>query len=318
VRTLVASHVCQLAASYSPTARQAPTSLFLKWSRPSLEPRFGAKEVEFYTSAAAEATGLPLIRCFDAVFSDETGRSHILLEDVSATHAQPPAPLPPSIRDCGLAIDSIARLHAHFWEHQRLGDGIGRLTTETEFAELVGMIETKLTGFLDFMGDRLGRRRRDFYGRVLAGSMSPWRRMLRRDGLTLSHGDAHWWNFLYPRRDDDDGGADATALIFDWHLWHVDAPMKDLAYMIAMNWYPSRRAALEEELLRRYHDGLLSCGVANYSWEDCWLEYRHMIVRELFVPMWQWSSGMEPALWWSNLEKIWLAFEDLDCAELLD
>lgn len=137
--------------------------------------------------------------------------------------------------------------------------------------------------------------------------------VLRREGLTLSHGDAHWWNFLYPRE-----GVGGGALVFDWHLWHVGVPTKDLAYMIALNWYPSRRAALEVPLLRRYHAALVAAGVRGYSWDDCLLEYRRLVLRELFVPVWQWSSGMRPALWWSSLERIWLAFEDLGCEELLD
>lgn len=313
-RTLPISKVFHLAVTYSDAAPAvAPPRLFLKISSPALQSHFSQREVEFYHTVAPRAPELPFIRCYDAAFSRATGAAHLLLEDVSATHTQTVSPLPPSLGDCELAIDCIARLHARFWEHPQLGAGIGRLTTATEFAALTETLRAHLDGFIDFLGDRLPDERRAYYERVLDGSMRPWRRMLEPDGLTVSHGDAHWWNFLYPRE-----GAGGTALIFDWHLWHVDIPLKDLAFMIAFNWYPQRRARLEQKLLRRYHAALVAGGVGSYSWTDCWRDYRFAVIRELFVPVWQWSSGMRPAVWWSNLEKIWLAFEDLRCAELLD
>jgi hypothetical protein len=313
-RTLLISKVFHLSVTYSAGAPAgAPTRLFLKISSPTLQSHFSQKEVEFYNTVAPRAPELPLIRCYDAAFSHASGAAHVLLEDVSETHTQTVSPLPPSYRDCELAVDCIARLHARFWEHPQLGTEIGKLTTAAEFESLVRTLRTHLDGFLDFLGDRLTDKRRKYYERIVAGSMQPWRRMLKPDGLTLSHGDAHWWNFLYPRDEATD-----TALIFDWHLWHVDIPLKDLAFMIAFNWYPQRRSLLEQKLLRRYHAALVAGGVAGYSWEDCRRDYRFAVVRELFVPVWQWSSGMQASVWWSNLEKIWLAFADLRCAELLD
>jgi hypothetical protein len=312
-RALLISRVFHLAVTYSAAApADAPSRLFLKISSPALESRFSQKEVEFYNTVAPLAPELPLIRCYDAAFSSASGAAHLLLEDVSDTHTQTVPPLPPSLRDCELAVDCIARLHARFWQHPQLGTEIGKLTTAAEFELLTQTLRAHLGGFIDFLGDRLTDERRTYYERVLAGSMQPWRRMLKPEGLTVSHGDAHCWNFLYPREE-----ASGTALIFDWHLWHVDIPLKDLAFMIAFNWYPQRRARLEQKLLRRYHAALVACGVARYSWEDCWRDYRFAVIRELFVPVWQWSSGMHASVWWSNLEKIWMAFEDLRCAELL-
>ena len=315
-RTLHISQVFHLAVKYSAGApADAPARLFLKISRPTLQPHFSRKEVEFYHTVAPRAPELPLIRCYDAAFSGASGAAHLLLDDVSETHTQTVSPLPPSHRDCELAVDCLAQLHARFWSHPQLGAEIGELTTEAGFASLVEMLRGHLDSFIDFLGDRLTLERRASYERILDGSMQPWRRMLRPEGLTVSHGDAHCWNFLYPRDPAQEG---SRALIFDWHLWHIDIPLKDLAFMIALNWYPERRARLEQPLLRRYHAALVERGVGNFSWEDCWHDYRQAVLRELFVPVWQWSSGMQPGVWWSNLEKIWMAFEDLRCAELLD
>lgn len=40
--------------------------------------------------------------------------------------------------------------------------------------------------------------------------------------------------------------------------------------------------------------------------------------RTLFHPAWQWDTGHHPNIWWNHLERIWGAFDDLQCAELLD
>jgi hypothetical protein len=87
--------------------------------------------------------------------------------------------------------------------------------------------------------------------------------------------------------------------------------------MVGLHWYPDRRRAFERDLLRTYHDKLLMYGVKNYDWDACWYDYRLSAIGNLFVPVWQWSAKLWPAIWWPHLERAILAFEDLDGGELL-
>jgi hypothetical protein len=88
--------------------------------------------------------------------------------------------------------------------------------------------------------------------------------------------------------------------------------------MMALKWYPERRALMEESLLRRYHACLIARGVKDYSWEDCRLDYRYSVISHLFTPVFQWAGGEIPAIvWWHNLERISEAYKDLNCAELV-
>ena len=59
--------------------------------------------------------------------------------------------------------------------------------------------------------------------------------------LTVTHGDAHIWNFLLPR-----AGVSDTVRIFDFDLWDINVPTHDLAYMVALHWYPERRQGRRE------------------------------------------------------------------------
>jgi hypothetical protein len=130
--------------------------------------------------------------------------------------------------------------------------------------------------------------------------------------LTLIHGDAHFWNCLHPRRLEHD-----LPCIIDWQCWRIDTATDDLAYMIALHWYPERRRALEHNVLRYYYEKLLAYGVENYDWDACCYDYKLSAIGNLFIPVWQWSAKLWPAIWWPHLERAFLAFEDLHCEELL-
>ncbi len=64
-----------------------PRRLFLKMvnTNPDGE-SFDASEVTYYGRDYVDVEDAPLLRCYDAMYSEELGRYHILLDDVSETH----------------------------------------------------------------------------------------------------------------------------------------------------------------------------------------------------------------------------------------
>lgn len=316
-KTLAVSVVSRLEVGYSSDVpAHAPSKLFLKISRPALSktvfPELNSKEVEFYHVIAPDMNDPPFIHCYDAAYSVEQDKSHLLLDDLSETHFQPESPLPPSNLHCELAMDCMAQLHAYWWEHPRLGKGIGKLFDESELNAFVCEVEKNVISFIDFLGDKLSVERRKIYHRLLSSKYKIWGRLTSATGLTVTHGDAHWWNLLYPLDMDKH-----RVRLFDWQLWHVDVGARDLAFMIALGGYSERRAAMEQHLMRRYYDSLIEYGVSNYTWDDCWNDYRWSALRNLNVPVVQWSQGRSTELWSGNLERAMLAYEDLGCSELL-
>ena len=92
--------VAHLELGYSTDAPLfAPSRLVVKLTRPDIllqqESTVGKKEVAFYTKLAHGATALPVPSCYDATYSAEAGRYHLLLEDLSVTHRV--IPLPPTL-----------------------------------------------------------------------------------------------------------------------------------------------------------------------------------------------------------------------------
>lgn len=261
-------------------------------------------EVQFYRQLAPLMETPPLVRCLASIEDTST----ILIEDLRSTHDHPPWPVPPSPTQCERAVEALAHVHAHWWESTKLGREIGKPNTTESLTTMVQGIASHLPSFFDTFGDALPVETRTIYERVFSSSLKPWLRLTDPRALTIVHGDAHTWNFLFPRV------GDGPAFLFDWQVWHVDAGARDLAFMMALHWYPSRRRDLEVPLLRHYHKEL---NRTDYSFDDLWLDYRLCAVRNLTIPIIFWSRGMKPEGWWHRLECAVAAYRDLACEELL-
>ena len=297
----------------------APKRLFLKTSRADLELAdliYGKKEVEFYNTIANVMESPSLPRCLDAIYDPVTGKSHVLLEDLSETHYQPKPPLPPSNSDCELVMNCLARFHAYWWEHPQLMNYIEKVPSPESSGFYLSLQETEeaFASFIDFLGDRLSTERCRIFEKVL----SSWpfsqlsERLNEKRDITLIHNDAHAWNFLYPREPEVD-----RVCIIDWHEWGSNLGTNDLTELMVLWWYPERRARMEERLLRLYHYHLKKFGVEGYDWEQCWNDYRLSVIRILLYPVWMFAENRSPSNWWPILERTMLAFQDLDCETLL-
>jgi hypothetical protein len=87
--------------------------------------------------------------------------------------------------------------------------------------------------------------------------------------------------------------------------------------MMATHWYPERRQRLEQPLLDHYHAALVAHGVQGYDRSALAEDYRRSVLMQLLLPMLQMTSGLPPWIWWSHIERIAFAIDDLDCRALL-
>ena len=315
-RTTVVSQLEWLSLTYEGDAAGAPASLVLKMSRRDVATTIvggGRNEAVFYREVAPRSPRDMLAECFDASTGSASAPSYVVLEDLSATHAVADTwPVPPHLDACGRLIDAFARFHACWWDAPGLGTSIGRFLDESAVPDMLADLERRWTVFRDMLGDRLSPERVSRYERFIRVAPRLLDRLRSRRDLTVVHGDAHVWNALHPR------AAGATLRIIDWDAWRVGVGARDLAYMMALHWYPDRRRRYERLLLRRYHDALLAHGVAAYGWDALLDDYRRAALGQLVIPVWQATFKLPPAIWWSHLERAMLAFEDLGCEALLD
>ena len=302
------SHIFRLRLAFADANEEgAPRSLILKAGlpdRPGGPWKPGQREVAFYRDVAPATPAGLLPHCYDGHADIEAGTWHLLLEDLTDTHRAATAwPLPPAFEQCAAIVGTQARFHASWWNDDRLGVTIGRLGQPSLEA-----MTRQFDGFARDFGDRLPSERRELHRSLLRSAP---RLLARPQPRTIVHGDAHAWNCFLPT------GA-GTPRLFDWDAWQIDHASDDLAYLMAVHWYPDQRRAFEALLLDRYHDNLLAYGVTGYGRDTLQEDYRVSVLWQIARAIWQQSIAMPPVIWWNNLERLHLAVDDLDCRALLD
>lgn len=95
---------------------------------------------------------------------------------------------------------------------------------------------------------------------------------------TLCHGDVRLDNLFFH----DDGG---PATLVDWQISSRAPCPFDLAYFLSQSLDVAVRRAHQDELLQRYHEGLLAGGVESYPFDELWYDYRRAVLFCLCYPI---------------------------------
>ncbi len=315
-RTTILSRITRLVLTCQGAA-STPRSVILKTSLPrdtgGATWNAGRKEVAFYAQVAPHVSGGLIPRCFDAQFDPDTNRWHILLEDLAESHVLATEwPLPPTMEQCNRIMATRAAFHAAWWNDPRLGVSVGTWLGVADLNQYLQDFDNAFGGFSDFLGDRLPRERREFFREFIDAMPRLFSGYHAHANATIVHGDAHVWNCFLPR---DERSGDVR--LFDWDGWRLGNGSVDLAYMMAVHWYPDLRRERERLLLNHYHDTLVAHGVSSYDRRALNHDYRYAVLRQIMTPVWQMFYKIPTVIWWNNLQRILLAVDDLDCRELL-
>jgi hypothetical protein len=309
----VLSRLHRLKIDYEGATHPAPRHLYLKTDlpgRPVADLGSGAREVAFYTTVAPATPSGLMPRCFDAQVASSAW--HLLLEDLTDTHVIATQwPLPPTVAQTEAIVRCRARFQATWWDHPRLGVDIGAWPSDAEIDKWLDDIAKGYGAFADALGERLPPHRRAVYEQLFDHAPRLLQRFRSRRHMTIIQGDAHVWNCFLPR----DGTG--TPRLFDWDGWRPSVGADDLAYMIAMHWYPEMRRQAEPRLLDAFHEELLAHGVTGYDRRALHDDYLLSVLWQTTRPIWMRAVGLPANLWWNHLERIHLAVDDLGCRELL-
>jgi Ecdysteroid kinase-like family len=307
------SHTFRLGLTYEGRAADAPNSIILKMGyldgtgRPSYA---NHREIAFYRDIAPAVRVVP--RCFEAAAASDTSAWHLLLEDLTDTHFFATEwPLPPTLEQCQSIVEAWAKFHAAWWDDSRLGVSVGTWPDKEWERYLQQGFTEQFANFANRFGQAMPPERRELYERLLDRAPRLLARYHIRRDLTLNHGDAHWWSCFLPR------APDGEVRLIDWESWSIDIATCELAYMMAMLWFPDMRRRIEQPLLDRYHAVLLANGVTGYDRRALHEDYRLSVLLLILRPIGQAAKNIAPRVWWPNLERIMLAVDDLGCRELL-
>jgi Ecdysteroid kinase-like family len=324
------SQTSRLLLYYSDDASAGvPTRLVLKRNvQEAWGVEAGAEEVKFYTLVASlPAHPSITIPCYAAAYDEESGNSYVLLQDMTKTH------VPPLTRDQQISIvegvppavyiepvvDTLAQLHAFWWEHPLLETevfDVGYWSRDTErFEQYLQRRTTSWKSFTTHEGDWFPSELRELYEQVL-GHLQHYLepRFRTKTKLTLNHGDAYFANFLCPREP-----TTGTTYLLDWQSPSFDIGGSDLANLCAAFWTSEQRheEQREEKILHRYHTVLQARGVSSYCWDDLVTDYKIGLIVWLFIPVQDCHDGASKDYWWPKMQCLVAAFRDWHCEDLL-
>lgn len=315
-RTTILSRILRLRLDYDRSWPGAPDTIILKTGfGQTMNPdwRGGRQEVAFYTQIAPVLPVRLAPGCFGSHCDTLTGAWHLLLEDLTDSHVIATEwPLPPNRTQCEQILAAHARLHAAWWDDPRLGVSAGTWMDAETARQNRLRLQKNYEAFTDRLGDVLLPAQRALYERFLEGLPRLGERYRTHRDMTITQGDSHVWNCFLPR----DGGADVR--LFDWDSWKPHVAALDLAYMMALHWYPDRRQVMEASLLDHYHRVLVAHGVSGYDRQMLADDYRWGVLMMLVVPPIQAALKLPTVVWWDHLARITMAIDDLGCRELLE
>jgi len=262
----------RLALTYDGAPPTAPATIVAKL--PAADPtsrgtalalRSYEKEVRFYQQVAPD---LPICTptVFHAAIDPATASFVLLLEDLApARPGDQLAGCSPAV--VASAIDELVRLHTPRWADPTLAELEwlhGDLDASRAFLGMLlpgvwGGFKDRYASHVDPHVLPLGEELFGHLASYLAPPTAP---------LTITHGDYRLDNLLL---DPDDGH---VVGVVDWQTCAVGPALQDVAYVMGAGLLPEDRRPVEQDLVRRYHDGLLAAGIEGYGWDACWHDHR--------------------------------------------
>jgi hypothetical protein len=304
--------------AYDAIEDTAPQSLFAKFALSDAEQRANwrvtyQQEIRFYQQFVRRVA-LPTPRAYFSEFDEETGYFLLLLEDCS--YGEVGSRLAGcSIERARLVVSEIAKFHAAWWQHPEVPHDSGKYT----LAAAVGWEEiyiqqvNRLDDIPEIPRDPELVRTIKELGPQLANTM----KYQQEDPYTLIHHDYHLGNMIFIETN-----GTTKPMIIDWQDMSIGHGPTDVALFLGSSMSIEDRRSYEQALLKLYHDTLCEQGVVNYSFDQCWDDYRLGMFETLWRNVILFGLGiLQGAAYTEHLDvfgpRIFAAVVDLNSREAL-
>ena len=229
------------------------------------------KEVRFYQQLQ-DRLQIKTPQCYYAEILDQGPEFFLLLEDVApGEQGDQLLGCDPTVAKAALA--ELVGLHAPSW----CDDTLRSLTwlRDEELAQnpaaasaTMEMYRAQLDGFIERFGPHLADDEQWIIKQVGAVKDSPLSASFPQP-FSLIHVDYRLDNLMIDR---SSGDCEIAAL--DWQSITLGAPMNDVAYFVGAGLEADIRRPVEEDLVRGYYRDLMNAGVEDFTWQECWQNYR--------------------------------------------
>jgi aminoglycoside phosphotransferase (APT) family kinase protein len=237
---------------------------------------FYEREINFYKHTRDTIANIPSIYHAEV---DASGRAFALvLEDLSDCRT------PDQVAGCSAAdamkvMDSVAELHAHHWNIDRMPkfDWLTR-ANEGAYRGAESQFNMVYEPFLATYGDRLSDTGRTVASELRTKTLRIADEGVERGPLTLVHMDMRLDNVLFNDAAADPGTASSPVYFIDWQLCTKAPGAQDVAYFLAWSMDDATRRAETPALLKRYYESLVAAGVVGYSYADFETDVRRSLL----------------------------------------
>lgn len=279
-----ASTIVRCTVEYSCNAGGAPKTLVAKLLSGHAETDAmvksqgtGHREVRFFEELAPDV-GVPVPEKYYADSDQETGEFILLLEDLSGARLGDDVN-GVSPEDAELVVDNLARMHARWWNSDRLrhldwmdspADPGKAAKAGDDYRSAWEKVSNGIASrFPDGVFDIAEK-----FGVQFENVMRP----IGESPITLNHGDCRLGNLFFRNQN----GASEVVRI-DWQRTSSSRGATDLAYFIVFSFPVDQRRSIEDSLLRLYLRVLTENGVHDYSYDQLIEDYRRGLFRFLFI-----------------------------------
>ena len=206
------------------------------------------------------------------------GRFCLLLEDLghlrASTHVESFG-----AADARLTVRGLAKFHANWWGAPSLEPQTWLRRPEQSGATLMQLWGFSWEMFKEFFSDALTAELVEI-GERIGQQMLALNQRGAASATTLVHGDVRLANLLF-----DDDAVDDGLYLLDWQGVHLGSGPGDLGYFMALSVATELRRDVEDELLQLYYRTLRDNGVAEYSYQQCYDDYRIGLLVALAIPV---------------------------------
>lgn len=221
------------------------------------------------------------IRSPELLYGDFTNRGHrfvLVLEDLTALKSVAQVHGASGVH-AHAAVRAVARMHARYWNNvghtvlSSVPDYTRKFRRLTQLGYLLN-----LSPALDRFGNLFNTETRwlaEHYGTRIADHLA----QMSEAPVTFTHGDFRVDNLFF----DKPGTNDVVAI--DWQNCGIHSGLRDITYFLSTSLTTETRRAIERDVVTGYHDALISGGIDDYSFDDCWRDYRSVMLSCLIGPI---------------------------------
>ncbi len=268
-----AAQSAYVSLEYDRAESGAPSTLFAKLS--TADPQVLARlrtvgmyetETGFYRDLPADGP-LRTPRAYASEYDPESGHSLLLLEDIRHLRFGDNVG-GASIEDARAALVSLARHHAHHWNHPTLST-LRWLRTPAHDRGYVPALLRHLWPIFEARWASAVSPASLAAAGALTKHVEAWIDTHLAGPRTLAHCDYRPDNMAFT--------PEGEVVAFDWQTARFDAAGRDVAYYLAFGLPVETRRAHEGALLELYHQTLVTQGVHDYAIDDLRADYRRSI-----------------------------------------